>query len=75
MIRTQENGEKPHFGLDLGRLESNLGRHFFFMVSYHQVQYQKKLMIKSWENLVTDWQMNESDFIERCPTNVQRPVG
>ena len=24
------------------------------MVSYHYVQYQKKLMIQSWENLVTD---------------------
>ena len=24
------------------------------MVNYNQVQYQKKLMIKSWENSVTD---------------------
>ena len=24
------------------------------MVSYHNVQYQKKPMIQSWENLVTD---------------------
>ena len=30
MIRTQENGGKPHFGLGLSRLESNLGRQFFF---------------------------------------------
>ena len=30
-------------------------------------------MIQSWENLVTDRQTNESDFIGRCPTNVERP--
>ena len=41
------------------------------MVSY--VQYQKKLMIQSWEKLVTDGQTDESDFIVRCPTNVERP--
>ena len=52
------------------------------MVSYHHVQYQKKLMIQSWENLVTDRQTDrrtdrqtdESDFIGRCPTNVKRPI-
>ena len=50
------------------------------MVSYHYVQYQKKQMIQSWENLVTDGrtdkrtegQKNESDFIGCCPTNVER---
>ena len=47
-----------------------------FMGNYHYVQYQKKLMIQSWENLVkdgqtdrqADGQMAESDFIGRCPT-------
>ena len=29
-IQTQENGEKPHFVLDLGPLDPNLGHHFFF---------------------------------------------
>ena len=61
MIQTQENGEKPHFGPDLVPLSPNSGHHFFFfpppknrlwqlldiMVSYHQVKYQKKLMIQS----------------------------
>ena len=46
------------------------------MVSYHHVQYQKKLMIRSWENLVTDRRTDrrtdKSDFIGRCPTNVER---
>ena len=53
------------------------------MVIYHHVQYQKKLMIQSWENLVMDGrtdrqrdkQTGESDFIGRCPTNVERPIG
>ena len=45
------------------------------MVSYHHVQYQKKLMIQSWENLVTDGRTtDENDFIGRCPTNVERPI-
>ena len=48
-----------------------------FHDSYHHVQYQKKLMIQSWENLVTDeWrkgQGDESDFIGCCRTNIERP--
>ena len=51
-LGTQENGEKP----DLGSLGSNSSRQNIFsktrlrqsldiMVSYHHVQYQKKLMI------------------------------
>ena len=35
---------------------------------------RKKLMIRSWENLVMDWQTDESDFIRRCLTNVERPI-
>ena len=36
-------------------------------------------MIQSWENLVTDGRADrrtdeESDFIGRCPTNVERPI-
>ena len=47
------------------------------MVSYLYVKnYQKKLMIQSWENVMmdrrTDRQTDES-FIGRCPTNVERP--
>ena len=32
MIQTQENGEKPHFGPDLGLLDPNSGRQFFFKI-------------------------------------------
>ena len=53
MIQTQGNGKKPHFGPDLGPLDSNSGGQFFLqnlassvtidiMVSYHHVQYLKK---------------------------------
>ena len=59
MIQTQENGEKSHFGPDLGPLGPNSAAIFSFlikiwlrqsldiMVSYHDIQYQKKLMIQS----------------------------
>ena len=65
-IQTQENGKKPYFGSDLGLLGPNSGRRCFFfskiwlrqsidiMVNNHHVQYQKKLMIQSSENLVSD---------------------
>ena len=49
-----------------------------YMVSYNHVQYQKKLKIQSWEILAIDWQTDgqteESDFIGRCPTNMERPT-
>ena len=82
MNQTWENNKKPSFGADFCPFRPNLGHQFFFfskiwlhqsvdiMVSYHHVQYQKKLMIQSWENLVTDRQTdrpNESDFIRHCP--------
>ena len=85
MIQTQENGEKPYFGPDLGLLGQNSGRHFFFLskiwlrqslyiiVSYYHVQYQKKPMTQPWENFVTDRQTDESDFMGRRPINVGRP--
>ena len=53
------------------------------IVSYHHVQYLKKIMIQSWENLVmdrwtdgrterrTDGETGESDLTECCPTDVE----
>ena len=67
----------------------NLGHQTFFsktwlyrsldiMISYPRVQYQKKLIVQSWEDLVTDGQADrqtdENDFIGRCPTNVDYPT-
>ena len=83
MKQTGKNDKKPSFGSNFGQLGPNLGGQNFLykiwpqqsldiMVSYHHVQYQKKLMLQSWENLVTD-RRTESHFIGRCPTNVERP--
>ena len=56
------------------------------MVSDNHVQYQKKLMIQSSENLVTDRQMDQwmnqwigrqrgqSDFKGHCQTTIERPI-
>ena len=48
------------------------------MVSYYHAQYQEKLMIQSWENLVTNgwterWTEDDSDFIGHYPTKVEFP--
>ena len=55
MIQTQENGEKPHFGLDLSPLDLIRVDNFLSKIwlrqslditfTYHHVQYQKKLKI------------------------------
>ena len=88
IIQTQGNGEKPHFGPDLGPLGPNSGRQFFLkkiwlyqspdiMESHHRVQYQKKTndpIFRKFSDRRTDRQTNESDFIGRCPTNVERPT-
>ena len=77
MNQTWENSKKPSFESDFGLFGTNLAHQlllFFspkiwlrqsldFMVSYYHVQYQKKLMIHSWENLdrQMDGQADESD--------------
>ena len=83
MNQTWESGKKKTLilGLILVRFGPDSGRQIFFqksgsvMISYHHVQYQKKLMIKSWENLwQTDGrQTDKSDFRGRCRINVERP--
>ena len=64
------NGEKPHFGPNLGMLGPNLGWQFFFssknlaasvtryhgQLSSHTIS--GKIMIQSCENLVIDRQMD-----------------
>ena len=44
-----------------------------FVFVSHWILWSAKLMIQSWQNLVTDGRINASDFIGRCPTNVERP--
>ena len=86
--QTWENSKKPKPSLP--KFGPNSDHQNFFskiwlirqsldnMVSYHHVQCQKKLMIQSWEILVTNTRTNlwtdglrdKSNFIGRCPTNV-----
>ena len=77
----KENGKKTSFGPNFGSFGPNSGRHFFFffffvskiwlrqsldiMVSYHDLQYQKKLMIQSWGNLVVDGRKNGRELFHR----------
>ena len=64
MIQIQDNSKKPHFGPDFSPLGPNSGhlkkiwlrQLLDTMVSYRHVKYHKKLMIQSWENLVTNGQ-------------------
>ena len=67
MNQTWENGKTSSFGSGFVPFGPNLGCQFFFskiwlpqsldvMVSYHHVQYQKKIMIQSWKNLMADGQ-------------------
>ena len=69
MNQTWENGKKTLvLGLILAQLAQIRTAKVFskiwfcqsldVMVSYHHAQYQKKLMIQSWGNLVTDGQMD-----------------
>ena len=77
--------KKPSFGPNCAQFGPNSVRQILvsniwlrqsldIKVSYYHAQYQKKLMIQSWEYLVTDGQAHESYFIGRCPTNVKRPI-
>ena len=69
----------------LARVWPKVGLPFFFskiwlhqsldiMVSYHHVQYQKKTndpILRKLSDKRTDEWMDKSDFIGRCPTNVE----
>ena len=88
--QTWKNGKKNFFWAQFWPIWHKFGPPMFFssriwlrqsleiVVSFHHVQFQKKLMIQSRENLVTDGrtdgQTDESDFIRRCPTNVEHPT-
>ena len=72
-------------GLILADLAQNTGCRLFFpkiwlevLVRYHHVHNQNKLMIQSWENLVTggqaDEQTDKNNFTGRCQTNVECPI-
>ena len=57
MKKIWENGKKKlSFGPDFFFFFSKISLRHSLDVSYHHVQFQKTLMIQSWEKLVTDGQ-------------------
>ena len=90
MNQTWENGKKQVLGLILAHLAQIRAARTFFskiwlrqslaiMVSYHHVQYQKKLMTQSWDNFVTDrrteGRTEGREWLHRTmSTNVERPT-
>ena len=89
MNQTSENDKNSSFRHNFSPFGPNSGSQIFFSkiwldqlldikVSYHHVKYQTKLMMQSWENLVTigptDGQTDESDFTWHCLANVERPI-
>ena len=87
MIQIQENGEKSHFGHDLGPLDPNSDHHFFFknldssITRYHGQLLSCKISEKTNDPILrkfidgrTDGRTDDSDFIERCPTDVKRSI-
>ena len=82
-IQTQKNGEKTHLGIDLGPLDPNSSRQFFFfsriwfrqsqhiVVSHHHVHYQKN------RRCTFLFMLNKSrkrDCIGHYTTYVERPI-
>ena len=70
--------KKTSFGPNFGAFGPNLGRQFLFFfskiwlrqslditASYHDLQYQKKLMIQSWGNLVMDGRIDGRELFHR----------
>ena len=76
MTQTQENGEKPNLGL----LDPNSGRNFFFSKIWLRQPISEKTndpILRKFSDGRTDKRRHgqaRSDFIERCPTNVERPT-
>ena len=76
MNQTWENGKKTSFASDSGYFAQIRDANFSFfkkkkmrlrhsldiVVIYRHVQYQKKLMIQSWENLVGDGQTGRRKY-------------
>ena len=80
--KTWENGKKPWFWARFLPIWPKFRLPNFFskiwlchsldiIVSYHHEEYQKKLMIQSWENLVKEGQTNTNDWPRDPPTDGQ----
>ena len=85
--KLEKIAKKPSFGPDFGPFGHNSSYQIFFsktwlcqsldiMVSYDHVQYHNKMMIQSWENLVTDeWtDRRTKEPIERQTARLTRVI-
>ena len=75
MIQTWENSKKPSFRPFFFSSKIWLRQSLDIMVSYHHVQYQKKTndpALRKLRDRRTDGQTDESGFIGRCQSNVER---
>ena len=85
IIETQENGEKPNFGPDLGPLGPNSGRFpppppppkslALSVTRYHGQLSSCKISEETNDSILrkfSNGQTDESDFIGRCPTDGER---
>ena len=73
--QTCENGKKPSLGPNLGR------RNFFFSKTWPRQSLDVTISEKTNDPILKklidkrmDGQTDESDFIRRCPTNVECPI-
>ena len=79
-----ENGKKLHFGPDLGMLGPNLGCIFFCCknlvssaIRYHGQLSSCTISEKNNDPIlrkISDGQMDDSDFIGHCGTNIKCPI-
>ena len=86
IIQTQGNCEEPYFGPDLGllglyaanfffrNLASSVARHHDQLSSCAISEETRNPILKKFSDGRTDWQTDKSDFIGRCPTDVERLI-
>ena len=85
MIQSQENGEKHHFRTDIDPLGLNSDRQFVFQKSGFVSHISCKISGETNDLILrnfsdgrtdrqTDKQTDKSDFIGRCPTDIERPI-
>ena len=61
--------ERPKFDHQIFFWKIRICQSLGIMVSYHRVKYLKKLMIQSWENLMTDRQTDRWELFHRTLSN------
>ena len=84
MNQTRENGKKSNFGPDFGPFGPNSDCQIFFfqnlapsVTRFHGHLWSCTILEKTDDPILrklSDGRTSSSDFIGRCPTNVERPT-